>query len=67
MAKDKGFTVLSPTVLRVIDEFATAARADDGINNDAVERLVALLRKGPVAKADEIKTALFKPISDGEE
>ena len=50
---------LSPTVLQVIERFVAAMRGDDGIQNDAVERLENLLRKGAVPKPDEINAAMF--------
>ena len=55
----------SPTVLRVIGEFAAAMRADGGIDNAAADRLEKLLGQGPVPKPDEINTVLFEPPKDG--
>jgi hypothetical protein len=57
---------LSPTVLNVIDQFAAAMRADDGIESHAIDRLERLLRKGAVPKPDEINVALFDSPPDGE-
>ena len=57
---------LSPTVLYVIEQFAAALRADDAIQGEAIDRLETLLRKGAVAKPDEINAALFDRPPDGE-
>jgi hypothetical protein len=59
-------STLSPTVLQVIDRFVAAMRADDGIQNDAIERLENLCRKGAVPKPDEINAALFEAPTDGQ-
>ena len=66
MAKDDKTATLSPMVVQVIDQFAGAMRADDGIENDAADRLEKLLRKGAVPKPDEINAALFEPPPDGQ-
>lgn len=66
MANEDNHVSLSPTVLHVIEQFASAMRADDGIQDDAIDRLEKLLRKRAVAKPDEINAALFDPPSDGE-
>ena len=50
---------ISPTVKRVIDEYIAALHADKEIDNEAVGRLDALLRKGKVPKSDDIDAALF--------
>ena len=60
------FVGLSPTVLHVIEQFVIAMRADDGIQDDAIDRLEKLMRKGAVAKPDEINAALFDPPPDSE-
>ena len=65
MAYEEGASVLSPTVVQVIDQFAAAMRADDSIENDAIDRLEKLLRKGAVPKPEEINAALFDPPPDG--
>jgi hypothetical protein len=52
---------ISPTVKMVLDEYVTALHADEKIDNDAADRLDALLRKGKVPKFDEIDMALFPP------
>lgn len=57
--------LLSPTVVRVIEQFAAAMRADDSIENDGIDRLEKLLRKGAVPKPEEINAALFDPPPDG--
>lgn len=55
---------LSPTVLKVIDHFTAGMRADDGIEDDVIDRLEKLLRKGAVPKPDEINEALFERPAD---
>jgi len=64
MASENNHAGLSPTVLRVIERFVAAMRADDAIQDDAIDRLETLLRKGTVPKPDEIRTALLKPLQD---
>ena len=66
MANEDNYVGLSSTVLHVIEQFAAAMRADDGIQGDAIDRIEKLLRKGAVAKPDEINAALFDPPPDGE-
>jgi len=66
MGNEDNHVGLSPTVLHVIEQFAAAMRADDGIQDDATDRLEKLLRKRAVAKPDEINAALFDPPPDGE-
>ena len=53
--------VLPPTVVRVLDEYLVALRADDSLDGEAVSRLDALLREGQVPKPEDIATALFPP------
>lgn len=55
---------LSPTVVRVLEEYLAALHADDAINNDSVERLDALLRSGKVPRPEEIDAA-FYPANGG--
>ena len=52
---------ISPTVKKILDEYRVALHADGEINNEAVDRLDALLRKGKVPKSEEIDAALFPP------
>ena len=52
---------LSPTVTKVLDEYIAALRADVDIENDAADRINALLRKGKAPKAEDIEAALFPP------
>lgn len=66
MANEDNQVGLSPTVLHVVEQFVAAMRADDGIKGDAIRRLEKLLRKGAVAKPDEINAALFDPPPGGE-
>ena len=56
---------LSPTVKKVLDEYLTALHADEEIDNEAVDRLDTLLRKGKVPKLDDIDAALFPPPRGG--
>lgn len=65
MASENNQVGPSPTVLRVIDQFVSAMRADGAVQNDAIDRLEKLLRKGDVPKPDEINKALFEPPPDG--
>ena len=55
---------LSPTVTKVLDEYLAALHADNAIDNEAADRLDALLRKGKVPKPEEIDAALFPPAED---
>jgi hypothetical protein len=66
MTEEDDLVGLSPTVLHVIEQFVIGMRADDGIQDDAIDRLENLMRKGAVAKPDEINAALFDPPSDSE-
>ena len=66
MASSKHPIPLSPTVLQVIDDFTDVLRTDDVVDNDAIDRLDTILRKGPVPKPEDINTALFEPL-DGDE
>jgi hypothetical protein len=52
---------ISPTVKKILDEFITNLRADDEIDNQAVNRLDELLRNGKLPKFDDIDEALFPP------
>lgn len=65
VAYEEGTSILSPTVVQVIDQFAAAMRADDSIENDGIDQLEKLLRKGAVPKPEEINAALFDPPPDG--
>jgi len=56
---------LSPTVNKIFDEYRAVLRADEEIDNEAADRLDALLRKGKVLKFDDIDAALFPP-SEGD-
>ena len=60
MAKQDEQINLSPTVVKVIDQFTAAMRADEVIESDAIDRLEELLRKPIVPKTDEIYAALFE-------
>ena len=56
---------ISPTVKKVLDEYIAVLHADGGIDNEAADRLDALLRKGKVPKFDDIDAALFPPPKGG--
>jgi hypothetical protein len=66
MANEDDRVALSPTVLKVVAQFSAAMRADDGIEEDAIDRLERLLRQGTVPKPDAINTALFNAPLDGD-
>lgn len=66
MASDHIPVPLSPTVSQVIDQFVAAMRADDGIPDDAIDRLEKILRKATVPKPDDINAALFELPPDGQ-
>ena len=53
---------LSPTVTKVLDEFLTVLKADEGIDDNTAERLDTLLRSGKAPKADDLEAALFPAI-----
>ena len=57
--------VLPPTVIKVLDEYLGALRADDSLDYEAVSRLYALLRGGQVPKPEDIDTVLFPPTDEG--
>ena len=65
MASEGASAGLSPTVVQVFDQFVAVLRADDAMQNDAVDRLEKLLRKGNVPKPEEIYAALFESPLDG--
>lgn len=52
---------ISPTVKKVLDECIAVLHADEEIDNEAANRLDALLRKGKVPKFDDIDAVLFPP------
>lgn len=52
---------ISSTVKKVLDEYISVLHADKKIDNEAADRLDALLRKGEVPKFDDIDAALFPP------
>ena len=57
---------LSPTVLKVINQFVAAMRADEAIDGSAIDRLEKLLRQEGVPKPDEISAAMFGAPADGD-
>jgi hypothetical protein len=60
MATKDGNT-LSPTVIKVLDEYLAVLIADEEIDHDAAKRLDALLRRGKVPKLEDIQAALDPP------
>ena len=52
---------ISPTAYKVLDEYIAVLREDEEIDNEAADRLDALLRKGKVPKVEDIDAALFPP------
>lgn len=52
---------MSPTVIKVLDEYIAVLHAGNEIDNEAVDRLNTVLRKGKVPKFDDIDAALFSP------
>jgi hypothetical protein len=60
MAESKTESI-SPTVTKVLDEYIAVLHADEDIDNEAADRLDALLRKGKIPKFDDINAALFPP------
>lgn len=50
---------ISPTVTKVLDEYIAVLHADAEIDNEAVDRLNAVLREGKIPKSDDIDAALF--------
>ena len=66
MATDNpSLSSLSPTVLKVINEFVAALRADDDVDEAAADRLERLLKQTSVPKPDDIRAVLFDPPKGG--
>jgi hypothetical protein len=65
MDQDQG-PPISPTLAKVLEKFLEVMKADETIDEDAADRLDALLRSSKTPKPDDISAALFKP-TDGEE
>ena len=63
-ATEKEEGSLSPTVTKVLDEYLGALKSDPDIENEAADRLDALLRRGKPLKSEEIDAALF-PTQNG--
>ena len=53
--------LLSPTVIKVLNEYLSSLHTDKEISNEAVDRLDAILRNGKVPKFNDIDAALFPP------
>ncbi len=67
LANENDSTVISPTVLRVIEQFIDVMHADSSIEDSAIDRLETLLRQGSVPKPDKIDAVLFKSPSEDQE
>jgi hypothetical protein len=65
MDQDQG-PPISPTLAKVLKEFLEVMKADEAIEDDAADRLDALLWSGKALKPDEISAALF-PQTEHEE
>ena len=50
---------LSPTVSLVLERFEAALQADDAVKDDAVDRLLELLRGSAAVTGPKIQAALF--------
>ena len=50
---------ISPTVTKVLDAYIAVLHADEEIDNEAADRLDALLRNGKVPKFEDIDAALL--------
>ena len=48
----------SPTLVKILQKFLAAMKADEALEDAAAERLDALLQTGRVPKQDEISAAL---------
>lgn len=57
---------IPPTLEKVLNKFLEVMKADEAIEDDAADRLTALLRSGKAPKPDEISAALFPPPEDEE-
>ena len=55
---DENFS-LSPTLVKVLDEYRDTLLKNNQIDGDAVGRLDQLLRRGKVPKFEEIDKAVF--------
>tara|TARA_R110002096_G_scaffold374606_2_gene568287 strand:- start:391 stop:594 length:204 start_codon:yes stop_codon:yes gene_type:complete len=63
-ANDK--SKLSATVSQVLGSFTKELRADEKIDNGAVDRLEALILAGSVPKPEEIAAAMFPEAAETE-
>lgn len=52
-----------PTVAKVQEQFITALKGDDQIDDDSVSRLEALLSSGNIPKLGELDAALTPPVA----
>jgi len=66
MANDNDSIAVSSTVLKVVEQFVTAMRADPAIADEAIDRLANNLRKGTVPTPNDISAILFEPSPEGQ-
>ena len=55
---------LSTTVSQVLGSFIKELRADEKIDNAAIDRLEVLILAGSVPKPEEITTAMFPKVAE---
>lgn len=55
---------LSATVSQVLGSFIKELRADEKIDNAAIDRLEVLILAGSVPKPEEIATAMFPKVAE---
>lgn len=67
MADQRTSGQLSPTVIKVLNEFVSALRGDEAIPDDAISRLEELLLQEVAPKPEEISDAIFQIPGGGEE
>lgn len=66
MADENSNTGLSSTVLQVINQFTAVMRADEGIDDSAIDQLEKLLLQSGVPKPDDIYATIFASSQDDE-
>ena len=58
------YSGLSPTVVKVLDEFTNVLYHDKEIPDPVINRLNDLLRKGTVPKSEEINNSVFHVLNE---
>ena len=58
------YSGLSPTVVKVLDEFTNVLYHDKEIPDPVINRLNDLLRKGTVPKPEEINNSVFHVLNE---